>query len=1005
MGSVACSYDHKHCCQVDLSHETNVNAVSAATAAVAVNEHDNNKSNDNNNQQQQQHTPKQLYKVLHNKQLNSYKSTLMDENTRIENLKQKSNVLFSYQDKNFKRFTPNSQKQTYTSDNNDIMSSSYSIYNTKGKRAVVNTQTLLIQRQGFKGEKKQLKILKMNNNSKENFDMIKKCFNKHFFLSSFDIKTQIKMIKEMICTSIEQGQIISLEGTPSELFYVIKSGQIEVSKNNDYEYLRNGDSFGETALINNELRTETIKALCNCEFWVLEKDTFMKYLKIETHSNVQVNLQFVKKIKVFSFLDNHQQLLIAGSLQKHFYLPNQFIVKQYDDADGVFVIAEGVVSCCTKGKEICALKQGDIFGERSAMLDSKRTLDVVAKTKCICFKISNSDLSQVLGKNYRSELFFQFVKHCFAMSEPFKDIEMNLILSVIDLFTVRTHSKGEVVFKKGNRKSEKVSVMIDGALYNESDINTKNQPVAKGTTLLFSNALYSNSKEVFKDNIIADPDCLLFEADANEIEDKLNVSFKEMVGQSRNCKLLKEISFLMDIFTLSQIEALSVNLNYKTYCRKDKIYLKDDDALNMFVLKKGIVLLNGNELQQGNVFGVNTLSNEDKYNENAYAYTDCECLFISKNKIIDLIGENYYNYVKSIFNHKINAITKTLKDFDYYYDLPSPNKNNFISVVSHKYDSKLHYTIKCIPKYLLFKHNLYNSIEMRDKILTTVNNPFILKYFKSFSEKNCVFCLKEFITSVHISSLINNHHLIVETISPNQIKAYMATLLIACSFLHKKRIVYRNISPEGVVIRDNGFLCLINFDYSKCLVVNNKQNNYTNTKVGLPHYMSPEAITGEKYSFDVDYWSIAVFVYQIAFGELPFGKVNSEPMSVYFDIINKEVTFPCKQDTAKINATCFQNFQYLMRSMLRKNRLLRLARFEDIKRHDWFEEFNWEELEELKTVPEYIPETSSNISLKNTSGAYLKHFFETTKDVNSVCLYETLTEKEKKGIDEWYKTF
>jgi hypothetical protein len=82
--------------------------------------------------------------------------------------------------------------------------------------------------------------------------------------------------------------------------------------------------------------------------------------------------------------------------------------------------------------------------------------------------------------------------------------------------------------------------------------------------------------------------------------------------------------------------------------------------------------------------------------------------------------------------------------------------------------------------------------------------------------------------------------------------------------------------------------------------------------------------------------------------------------------------------------------------MLRKNRLLRLARFEDIKKHDWFEEFNWEELEELKTVPEYIPETSSNISLKNTSGAYLKHFFETTKDVK-VLLYNIY--KAIPGID------
>ena len=1026
MGNISCEYKPKHCCQVDLSHETNSHLLNNNNNAQGSNNeqhspmssiaspYNNNKYNDmspinnnDNNVNYNNNTPKPGNNAfMFTKTINSYKTALMEEHSHLETLKAQTNLTYTYQQTlnnpkaNFKRFNlPSSPERDF------ITSSTL----PSRRKSFINTQTLQVQRQGFRGEKKQLRIVKSSNASKENFDMIKKCFNKHFFLECFDIKTQLKMIKEMMWTSIESNQIVCLEGTQSELFYVVKSGQLEVSKDNDYAYLKHGDCFGERALISTEPRAETIKALSKCEFWVLERDTFNKYLKIETHANVQVNLQFVKRITVFSLLASHQQLLIAEMLRKNFYMPGQFIVHKGDDADCVFVIAEGVIACCASGKEVCILRQGDIFGERSAMLDSKRTLDVVAKTNAVCFSIANCDLSQVLGKNYRSELFFHYVKFCFLKSEYFKDMEMNLLLNVIDLFSVRTMNKGVVVFKKGERKAAKICVMIDGSLYDESDVVAKQRPLAKGTLLLFGKELYLNSKDVFKENVYADPDCLLFEAEANEIEEKLNVTFKEIVDKSRNCKLLKDITFLRDVFTVAQIEAISVKLNYKRYKKGDRIYNKEDDAMNLWILRKGCVIVGDKEIKSVKVFGMNALSNEQCYNENAFANGECECLFISRKKIVEIIGENYYTYIKGIFTHKINSTVKALKDFEFYFDLPSPSHNNFISVVSHKYAPHLHYAIKCIPKYLLIKQNLYNTIEMRDKVLTSVNYPFILKYFKSFTEKNCIFCLKEYISCININTLLQRHHSFIESISTNQIKAYMATLLLACSFLHKKRIIYRNISPDGVVLRDNGFLCLMNFDYSKRLTTPNE--DYTCTKLGIPHYMSPEAITGERYSFDIDYWGIAVFVYQLAFGELPFGKSHSEPMNVYFDIINKEVSFPFKQETSKATQNALQNFQYLIRSMLRKNRLLRLARFEDIKRHDWFEEFNWDELEEMKTLPEYIPDivtvgSSSNIAnMKSANGAYLRHFIDTMKDVSLIYLYETLTDKEKKGIDEWYKTF
>lgn len=59
------------------------------------------------------------------------------------------------------------------------------------------------------------------------------------------------------------------------------------------------------------------------------------------------------------------------------------------------------------------------------------------------------------------------------------------------------------------------------------------------------------------------------------------------------------------------------------------------------------------------------------------------------------------------------------------------------------------------------------------------------------------------------------------------------------------------------------------------------------TIVGTPHYMAPEVILGEGYNLKVDYWSIAVCMYEFTCGKVPFGNDKEDPMEVYLSVINK----------------------------------------------------------------------------------------------------------------------
>jgi len=51
--------------------------------------------------------------------------------------------------------------------------------------------------------------------------------------------------------------------------------------------------------------------------------------------------------------------------------------------------------------------------------------------------------------------------------------------------------------------------------------------------------------------------------------------------------------------------------------------------------------------------------------------------------------------------------------------------------------------------------------------------------------------------------------------------------------------------------------------------------------------MAPEVINGEQYSFAIDFWSIAICLYEFICGYVPFGQNSDDPMNVYIDILNR----------------------------------------------------------------------------------------------------------------------
>lgn len=97
--------------------------------------------------------------------------------------------------------------------------------------------------------------------------------------------------------------------------------------------------------------------------------------------------------------------------------------------------------------------------------------------------------------------------------------------------------------------------------------------------------------------------------------------------------------------------------------------------------------------------------------------------------------------------------------------------------------------------------------------------------------------------------------------------------------------------------------------------------------------MAPEAILGEGYGFSVDFWSVAVCIYEFVCGAVPFGESYEDPMDIYTAIINDEIKFP---QFVKDNV-----YKHAIKSMLKKHLVSRVCALEQIKVHPWFNGFDW----------------------------------------------------------------
>ena len=286
---------------------------------------------------------------------------------------------------------------------------------------------------------------------------------------------------------------IIIEGEIGYGFFIIAKGDVHVHKNNERREkvriatLKDGDFFGETALINNAKRGASVSAgTGGVEVLYLEKKNFDSLFGAD-----RLNIQFAKRQAVSAekqsvansgtagashgvaggdkekgadsvklihstisgnilFLNLDPELLsqIIAQMYRKEIAPGTNAIVQGDHGDNLYVVESGRFEIFVNKKKVAEREKGSLFGELALMYNSPRAATVTAVVPSVVWVLDRFTFRRIVTNNNEKkfELYLKFLKRVELLT-PLAEYERRKVAEALDEVM---YSPGSNIFKQGD---------------------------------------------------------------------------------------------------------------------------------------------------------------------------------------------------------------------------------------------------------------------------------------------------------------------------------------------------------------------------------------------------------------------------------------------------------------------------------------------------------------------------------------------------------------------------
>jgi len=295
-------------------------------------------------------------------------------------------------------------------------------------------------------------------------------------------------------------------------------------------------------------------------------------------------------------------------------------------------------------------------------------------------------------------------------------------------------------------------------------------------------------------------------------------------------------------------------------------------------------------------------------------------------------------------------------DFDFFETIGEGS----YSTVTHAREKSTgkEFAIKILNKKHIIKEKKVKYVNVEKAVLNIIHNhPLIVRLFYTFQDSYSLYFVLDLAKNGDLLGYIRK----MGSFDLECTKFYVAEIVTALEYLHKKNIIHRDLKPENILITESMHIKLTDFGTAK-IIEKEADNDRANSFVGTAEYVSPELLNDKATCKSSDFWALGCIIYQLLAGRPPFK--GSNEYQTFQKIIKMEYELPDEiPDVAKD----------LIKKLLVEDPNHRIGAdspegggYEALKSHPFFEGIEWKDIH-LQTPPELKPNPKVNFVKSNSS--------------------------------------
>nr|XP_049466556.1 cGMP-dependent protein kinase, isozyme 1 [Anopheles coluzzii] len=609
-----------------------------------------------------------------------------------------------------------------------------------------------------------------------------------------------------------------------------------------------------------------------------------------------------------------------------------------------------------KGITLQAMKKQGVSGESCDLMGSQSSDIKIPKYK----------------KDFSAK---QLIKDAIMENDFFKNIDSLQIREIVDSMYSREFRKGEYVIHEGEAGSHLyVSAAGEFEVIKDSKVLGVMGPGrAFGELAILYNCTRTASIRVLCDSRVWVLDRRVFQ----QIMMRTGMQrIEENVNFLKSVPLLKHLS--NDVLT-----KIADVLEVEFYPAGAFIIRQGAAGDTFFLISQGTVKvtqrLPGRSVEEeirilvrGEYFGEQALIREDKRTANIIAMSPgVECLTLDRESFTKHIGDlcelqeknygdeervlafrNLENTHPSLGSCQPELMDVNLSDLEVVGTLGVGGFGRVELVKLERNGDTKVYALKCMKKRHIVDTRQQEHMYSERKIMLACQSPFICRLYRTYKDAKFVYMLLEACMGGEVWTILRDR----VTFEDSTAKFIVACVLQAFDFLHARGIVYRDLKPENLLLDARGYAKLVDFGFSKFIGYSSK----TWTFCGTPEYVAPEIILNKGHDRSVDYWALGILIHELLTGIPPF--TAADPMKTYNIILKgiDMVNFPKHMSRAAVSL-----IKRLCRDVPSERLGYQRGGVQDIKKHKWFQGFDWDGLIALTLKSPLQPNLLGPLDMSN----------------------------------------